>query len=151
MNVNVNVNVNVRSSVKSVQDSQLLRCGRQRTGNRFRQPVPARGFLAQLPAPGRRQPVVLGAPVVVGRAPFRFNPALLFEPDEGGVERALIEFERIAAGDKTAGPIAQLEIAERFRWLTAVRSSVIQTSRPHPGLCAHPEEKVEQLFRELVL
>lgn len=67
------------------------------------------------------------------------------------IRRNLDSFERIAAGDPSAGPIARLEIAERFRWLTAVRSSVIQTSRPHPGLCAHPEEKVEQLLRELVL
>lgn len=60
-------------------------------------------------------------------------------------------FERIARGARDGGPIAQMEVAERFRWLTAVRSSVIQTSRPHPGLCFEPEEKVQQLFERLVL
>lgn len=67
------------------------------------------------------------------------------------ITKNLESFARIAHGAKDGGPIAQLETAERFRWLTAVRSSVIQTSRPHPGLCFEPEEKVEQLFKELVL
>jgi len=63
----------------------------------------------------------------------------------------LDSFERIAAGAKDGGPIAKLEIDERFRWLTAVRSSVIQTSRPHPGLCTDPEVAALKLFRENVL
>lgn len=63
----------------------------------------------------------------------------------------LNSFEKIGAGAKDGGPIAQLEIAERFRWLTAVRSSVIQTSRPHPGLCIDPEVAALKLFRENVL
>jgi hypothetical protein len=63
----------------------------------------------------------------------------------------LESFERIACGAKDGGPIAQMELAERFRWLTAIRSSVIQTSRPHPGLCTDPKEKVRQLFESLVL
>lgn len=62
----------------------------------------------------------------------------------------LESFERIAHGAKNGGPIAQLDPAERFRWLTAVRSSVIQTSRPHPGLCFNLEDKANQLFSELV-
>jgi Protein of unknown function (DUF3037) len=63
----------------------------------------------------------------------------------------LMSFERIARGAKDGGPIALLEVPERFRWLTAVRSSVIQTSRPHPGLCDDPEYKTTKLFEELVL
>jgi hypothetical protein len=39
------------------------------------------------------------------------------------------------------GPIALMDIPSRFRWLTALRSSVIQTSRPHPGLCDDLENK----------
>src|SRR5690349_8114488 len=38
-------------------------------------------------------------------------------------------FERICSGDATAGPIAKLPPAERFRWLTATRSTVVQTSK----------------------
>jgi Protein of unknown function (DUF3037) len=67
------------------------------------------------------------------------------------ITKNIESFARIAHGAKDGGPIAQLETAERFRWLTAVRSSVIQTSRPHPGLCYEPEEKAEKLFIELVL
>ncbi len=63
----------------------------------------------------------------------------------------LESFEKIARGAKDGGPIALLEVPERFRWLTAVRSSVIQTSRPHPGLCDDPEAVAQKLFEELVL
>ena len=63
----------------------------------------------------------------------------------------LASFERIARGAKDGGPIAQFDAAERFRWLTAIRSSVIQTSRPHPGFCMDMNEKTEELFNELVL
>lgn len=60
-------------------------------------------------------------------------------------------FEKIARGDKDGGPIAQMDVPSRFRWLTAVRSSVIQTSRPHPGFCGNLEGTIERLFTELVL
>ena len=63
----------------------------------------------------------------------------------------LESFKKIATGSKQGGPIALLEVPERFRWLTAVRSSVIQTSRPHPGLCDDPESIALKLFEELVL
>lgn len=59
-------------------------------------------------------------------------------------------FQKIALGAHNAGPIGQLPAAERFRWLTATRSTVIQTSKIHPGLTTDPEAKLEQLFRELV-
>src|SRR6478609_138953 len=47
----------------------------------------------------------------------------------------LESFQQIAHGSKTGGPIAEFDIPSRFRWLTAIRSSAIQTSRPHSGLC----------------
>lgn len=59
-------------------------------------------------------------------------------------------FEKIAGGGKGAGPIGQLPAPERFRWLTATRSTVLQTSRIHPGLTADAGAKLEQLFREMV-
>ena len=73
------------------------------------------------------------------------------ELDTEQLRKNLESFEKIAHGSKDGGPIAQMETPERFRWLTAVRSSVIQTSRPHPGFCNHPEEKANQLFNDLVL
>ena|SRR5687768_3755988 len=67
------------------------------------------------------------------------------------VKQNLQSFEKIALGKKDGGPIAAMDLAERFRWLTAVRSSVIQTSRPHPGLCDDLEATVKRLFEELVM
>jgi hypothetical protein len=59
-------------------------------------------------------------------------------------------FELICKGDKNAGPIAQFEVSERFRWLSAVRSSCIQTSRPHAGFADDLDKTFEKLFAEYV-
>lgn len=76
-----------------------------------------------------------------------------FAPDAdiAQIEQNLRSFEKIAGGDADGGPIAKEDAASRFRWLTAVRSSVIQTSRPHPGLCGEPDKSFDKLFEELVL
>ena len=63
----------------------------------------------------------------------------------------LESFQNTAKGNKLGGRIGQLETPERFRWLTAVRSSVLQTSRPHAGLCEDLDGIFEKLFAELVL
>jgi hypothetical protein len=60
-------------------------------------------------------------------------------------------FEQICAGSAEAGPIAQLDMAIRFRWLTAKRSTIVQTSAVHPGLCEDPLEMLERLHLQLVL
>ncbi len=70
--------------------------------------------------------------------------------DYEDVIQNLESFKKIADGTKDGGPIAQLEIPERFRWLTAVRSSVVQTSRPHPGKSRNLEDTFGRLFEELV-
>ncbi len=72
-----------------------------------------------------------------------------YELDE--VKSHLEAFARIAAADLSAGPIAQFDAAGRFRWLTAQRSTVIQASKVHPGLCTNPMEMLERLFGQLVL
>jgi len=66
------------------------------------------------------------------------------------VER-LCAFERICAGRATGGTIGQLPVASRFRWLTAARSTVVQTSAVHPGLCADAPQTLARLFTQLVL
>ncbi|MGI9652159.1 DUF3037 domain-containing protein [Chryseobacterium sp. RLHN22] len=63
----------------------------------------------------------------------------------------LESFQKIADGKKDGGPIAALEVPERFRWLTAVRSAVIQTSRPHPGKSKDLDKTFDKLFNELIL
>ena len=59
-------------------------------------------------------------------------------------------FERICAGRAEGGPIGQLPLASRFRWLTAARSTVVQTSAVHPGLCTDAAATLERLYRQLV-
>ena len=63
----------------------------------------------------------------------------------------LESFQKIADGKKDGGPIAALEVPERFRWLTAVRSAVIQTSRPHPGKSKDLDKTFDKLFNESIL
>lgn len=65
-------------------------------------------------------------------------------------EEHLRAFEKVCRGDKDAGPIARLDKASRFRWLTAARSAVIRTSEVHPGFCADPAETLRRLHRALV-
>jgi hypothetical protein len=57
---------------------------------------------------------------------------------------------RIAAGEADAGPIAQLSQSERFHWLVAPSSTMIQTSPVHSGLCEDPDATLERLFTSLV-
>lgn len=63
----------------------------------------------------------------------------------------LVAFNEIALGSENSGPIGELEIAERFRWLTATRSTILQTSKVHPGLCKDLEKTLEKLYIEQVL
>jgi Protein of unknown function (DUF3037) len=62
----------------------------------------------------------------------------------------LAAIERIAAGDPSAGPIAVLTAVERFHWLVAPSSTVIQPSEVHTGLCEDPAEELEHLYERLV-
>ena len=57
---------------------------------------------------------------------------------------------RICAGDREAGPIARLSLRERFHWLVAARSTMIQVSPVHAGLCEDPQRALDDLFRQLV-
>src|SRR6185437_13273827 len=73
------------------------------------------------------------------------------ELDIHELQEHLKTFELISSGSKDAGPIAKLSIAERFRWLTATRSTIVQTSKVHPGFCTEAEETLNKLFNQLVL
>jgi hypothetical protein len=63
----------------------------------------------------------------------------------------LHSYAQICHGSKDGGPIAQLDIPSRFRWLTATRSTVVQSSKVHPGLCIDPAETLEKLYAQMVL
>ncbi|HEY2583501.1 MAG TPA: DUF3037 domain-containing protein [Mucilaginibacter sp.] len=63
----------------------------------------------------------------------------------------LCAFERISLGEPAAGPIGKLDMASRFRWLTATRSTILQTSKVHPGFCDDPIETLNRLFEQMVV
>jgi hypothetical protein len=70
--------------------------------------------------------------------------------DVAEVKEHLCSFERICRGDADAGAIGKLDIASRFRWLTATRSTVVQASKVHPGFCVDAMETLERIFGQLV-
>lgn len=67
------------------------------------------------------------------------------------LKKNLLALEQICKGSKEGGSVAEWDIQARFRWLTAVRSSLIQTSRPHNGFSEDMEKTTQCLFEELVL
>jgi len=71
--------------------------------------------------------------------------------DIAEVEENLLAYRRICEGGPGTGPIGMLDIASRFRWLTATRSTVLQSSKVHPGFCTDPGETLARLFNQLVL
>jgi hypothetical protein len=77
--------------------------------------------------------------------------ALAPDADAPAIERHLEALARIAAGDPAGGPVAQLDQSERFAWLVAPSSTVIQPSPVHTGLCGDPQERLDALFERLVL
>ena len=70
--------------------------------------------------------------------------------DDGLILAHLRAFVAIAAGVPEGGPIAALPPSERFHWLTAPRSTLIQTSPVHVGYCADPAATLEDLLTAYV-
>lgn len=70
--------------------------------------------------------------------------------DTDDLQKRLDVFEKICLADKAAGVIADLPIASRFRWLTAVRSTTVQTSPVHPGLSDNLTATLDKLFKSLI-
>lgn len=70
--------------------------------------------------------------------------------DLAAVEEHLESIVRIAAGGPGAGPLGGLSQAERFHWLVAPRSTIIQVSPAHAGLCADPAAALEHLLATMV-
>ena len=70
------------------------------------------------------------------------------DPDD--VRAQLETLERVAAGAEAGGPIAGLDRSERFHWLTAPSSTIVQSSAVHTGLTSDPAGELEHLFERLV-
>ncbi len=67
------------------------------------------------------------------------------------IKANLLAIAKICKGGKDAGPIGQLDMPSRFRWLTATRSTVVQSSKVHPGFCIDAEQTLQALHQALVL
>lgn len=85
----------------------------------------------------------------VGLDPARLA-ALDPQADAEEIERHLRALEQVAAGDPAGGPVAALEPSERFHWLAAPASTVIQPGAVHAGLTEDPAATLERLFAVLV-
>jgi hypothetical protein len=70
--------------------------------------------------------------------------------DLPAIEEHLRAVPRIAAGGGDGGPIGRLSTRERFHWLVAPRSTVLQVSPVHSGLCESPQAELTQLFETMV-
>lgn len=67
------------------------------------------------------------------------------------IEAYLRGWEAICNGHPEGGPIGEFDLADRFRWLAAAKSTMLQCSPTHPGLCASPEKELDDLFDRYVL
>ena len=76
--------------------------------------------------------------------------ALWPEIDLDLVRQHLEAIPKICAGAPDAGPIGKLSLRERFHWLVAPRSTMIQVSPVHAGLCDDPERTLDELFGQTV-
>jgi hypothetical protein len=76
--------------------------------------------------------------------------ALWRDADVEAIRSHLDSFVRVCEGDPAAGPVAQLGLRERFHWLVAPRSTTIQVSPVHSGLCVSPDLALTQSFDRFV-
>jgi Protein of unknown function (DUF3037) len=70
--------------------------------------------------------------------------------EPAAVRAHLDTLERVAAGAADGGPIAGLDPSERFHWLTAPSSTIVQSSAVHTGLTSDPAGELDHLFERLV-
>ena len=66
------------------------------------------------------------------------------------VRKHLDAIPRICAGDETAGPIARLSQRERFHWLISARSTMIQPSQVHTGICEETDDVLDRLTKQFL-
>jgi hypothetical protein len=72
------------------------------------------------------------------------------ELDYEELEQRLLAFKKICIGRTEGGIIGNLPVAARFRWLTAARSTIVQTSPVHTGMCANAQQTLDRLYEQLV-
>lgn len=77
--------------------------------------------------------------------------AIAPDMDPAPVESRLGVIRRVIDGDPAAGALAEMDPSDRFGWLTAPSSTIIQSSEVHTGLTADPAAELRRLFENLVL
>ncbi|WP_339663140.1 DUF3037 domain-containing protein [uncultured Polaribacter sp.] len=86
---------------------------------------------------------------------YEINPDKLkaFAPELelADLNNYLQAWKLICDGTPAGGKIGAFEISDRFRWLAACRSTIIQSSKTHPGLCENPSEELQDIFEKYVL
>ncbi len=70
--------------------------------------------------------------------------------DLNAIRAALAAMQTVCAGGPGAGPIGALPLRERFHWLVAPRSTIIQTSAVHTGRCDHLADVLDHLLEQMV-
>jgi hypothetical protein len=91
----------------------------------------------------------LGVRVELGARQVAALRALAPDLDLGAVSSHLASIQAIVEGRASAGPIAQLEAPERFRWVTSPSSTMIQPSDVHGGLTDDPNATLDELFERM--
>lgn len=92
----------------------------------------------------------LAARIELGERQLAVLRALAPDLDLDAVRAHLEETRRIVAGEAGAGPIAELAPPERFRWVSAPASTMIQPSEVHGGVTDSPQGSLDELFERLV-
>ncbi|PQJ72942.1 MULTISPECIES: DUF3037 domain-containing protein [Polaribacter] len=86
---------------------------------------------------------------------YHINPdklkALAPELELDVLNNYLNAWKLICEGKASGGKIGAFEVSDRFRWLAACRSTIIQSSKTHPGLCNEPEKELKDIFEKYVL
>ncbi|WP_047545817.1 DUF3037 domain-containing protein [Psychroserpens sp. Hel_I_66] len=86
---------------------------------------------------------------------YEINPtklsAFCSELDINELNQYLEAWKLICEGHPKGGSIGEFELSDRFRWLAASRSTIIQSSKTHPGLCDDPNEALNTIFKTYIL
>jgi len=86
---------------------------------------------------------------------FHINPeklkAFSCEIELETLNNYLNAWKLICDGNPSGGVIGQMELSDRFRWLSACRSTIIQSSKTHPGLSHDPKKTLEDIFEKCIL
>ncbi len=90
---------------------------------------------------------------LAARTALDVNRVRAFAPeiDITTVEQHLASVPLLCAGGVAAGPLGALSAKERFHWIVAPRSTVVQVSPVHSGICSDPAQALEHLLRTMVL